>query len=79
MIVFLRRLMFGCWRSHGDQLRERRASGYWMVCQRCGCEQPILQTETLKGPRHQQDPIPGQPTGKACKVSPFTKTQRRVV
>jgi hypothetical protein len=67
-MTFFRRLFAGCWRAHGDQVRERRGVVYVLRCVDCGDEQAMFTTETIKGPRLHQEPILGRPTTTVLRV-----------
>lgn len=48
VITAWRRLLAGCWLSHGDWLRERRGAKYLHVCDRCGTVAEILPGQRYK-------------------------------
>ena len=65
-----------CWLfGHSHDRRERTADGYMLICDRCGQERPMLQSETIKGPRFHQEPTLGKPKTVTFRVNPFGKTK----
>lgn len=76
MIVFLKRLWFGCLFSHDRYpLRVRLGDGsYAWQCPRCGGVDRMLTTEIIRGPKSQADRVLGAPRVKVStglKVTSF--------
>lgn len=64
--------LYCCLFGHED-IRERRGLSYVLQCERCGQERPMLETEVIRGPKHQPDPVLGKPLTTTFRESPFGK------
>lgn len=74
----IRRLLFGCWRSHGDLLRTRDHHGHLVLqCEACGSVLPLLQRDPLKGPEHIQAAVRGVPITKVYPTPPKVEKPKR--
>ena len=71
----IRRLLYGCWFDHGDQLKTRDEKGQLVLaCLECGSVTPVLETKEIRnGPQHVQEAIPGQPKTKTFHESKITR------
>lgn len=65
----LRAFLLGCWFGSHDRVHARTAKGELVLrCQTCFDDQPVLQSEIVKGPKHAPDKVLGQPKEKATFV-----------
>lgn len=77
-MTFLRRLFAGCWRSHGQFLRERDAKGEAiLVCEDCGAIRPMFTTAAIVGPKQQRGVVKGQPQMTAVRSGSVTRLTRK--
>lgn len=83
-MISIRALVFGCWTSHGDQIKDREAGAFVLRCLHCGevCT-PDLTSAPPVGPKHQYPEIGGKPiyqvkrASTRTKIRPFAQGSRR--
>jgi hypothetical protein len=62
-------LLLRCWFGHDLSIYVRREGVLQFQCSRCDYAQPILQSQTIKGPQYHASAVPGTPRTKTIRLA----------